>query len=174
MAEKAKVLILMGSDSDWDEMKGASEALEELGIPHEIAVASAHRTPDRVAKLATSAHRRGIGVIIAGAGGAAHLAGVVAAHALLPVIGVPLSSTPLAGFDALLATAQMPAGIPVATMAVGKPGARNAGLFAGRILGLSDSRVFESVEAARATMRQQVAAKDRALQARLREARKRP
>ena len=162
--EAKTVLIIMGSDSDWEEMKGATEVLSELGIRWEVTVASAHRTPDRVTRLTQEARGRGVGVIIAGAGGAATLAGVVAAHTILPVVGVPISATPLAGFDALLATVQMPAGIPVATMAVGRPGARNAALLAAQILAVGDPSVAARVEAARERMRAQVEAKDRALQ----------
>ncbi len=168
MAGKAKVLVMLGSDSDWEEMKGAAEAMDELGIPYQVAVASAHRSPERVAELARNAAGQGVAMIIAGAGGAAHLAGVVAAHTMLPVVGVPLSSTPLSGFDALLATAQMPAGVPVATMAVGKPGARNAALFAARIIALSDADVRARVEKARSELAASVEKKDRALQEKLR------
>ena len=164
MARLRKVLIVLGSDSDWGEMAGAAEVLTQMGIPHEVTVASAHRTPERVTLLSQQAQRRGFGVIIAGAGAAATLAGVIAAQSPLPVIGVPLAPTPLAGFDALLATVQMPAGIPVATMAVGSPGARNAALLAARILALSDAVLRRRLEAHRQAMRRQVEAKDRALQ----------
>ena len=128
----------MGSDSDLEVMREAAKALEEFGIPYEIDVTSAHRSPDRTAGFARSAAARGIRVIIAGAGGAAHLAGVIAAHTTLPVIGVPIASTSLQGMDSLLATVQMPAGIPVATLAVGKAGATNAGILAAQMIGLSD------------------------------------
>jgi phosphoribosylaminoimidazole carboxylase PurE protein len=166
-----KVLIILGSDSDWDEMHGAADVLDELGIGHEVTVASAHRTPERVAALSQQAHQKGFGVVIAGAGAAATLAGVVAAQSPLPVIGVPLAPTPLAGFDALLATVQMPAGIPVATMAVGAPGARNAALLAARILALSDAPLRRRLEEHRQRMRKQVEEKDRALQEKLRKKR---
>jgi 5-(carboxyamino)imidazole ribonucleotide mutase len=129
--------ILMGSKSDWDTMRHAATTLADFGVPHESLVASAHRTPKRVADYVTSAADRGIEVLIAAAGGAAHLAGVVAAHTLLPVLGVPMESQALKGLDSLLSTVQMPAGIPVATLAIGKPGAINAALFAIAILGNS-------------------------------------
>ena len=133
--------ILMGSDSDRPTMKGAADALQEFGIASETRVLSAHRTPDEVADYARSAHTRGLRVIIAGAGGAAHLAGVVAAHTPLPVIGVPIESQSLKGLDSLLSIVQMPAGVPVATVAIG--GARNAGLLAVQILATADSKLLE-------------------------------
>jgi 5-(carboxyamino)imidazole ribonucleotide mutase len=126
--------ILMGSRSDWEVMRSASEALTEFGVPHECRVLSAHRTPHDTAEFAGSAEKRGIEVMIAAAGGAAHLAGVVAAHTLLPVLGVPMESTQLKGLDSLLSTVQMPAGIPVGTLAIGKAGATNAALLAIAIL----------------------------------------
>jgi phosphoribosylaminoimidazole carboxylase PurE protein len=132
------VSIVMGSDSDLEIMREAGKALEGFGIAYEMDVTSAHRSPDRTAEYARRAAQRGVRVIIAGAGGAAHLAGVIAAHTTLPVIGVPIPSTSLNGMDSLLATVQMPAGIPVATVAIGKPGATNAGILAAQILGLSD------------------------------------
>ena len=134
-----QVAIVMGSDSDLELMKESAQALEEFGIGCDIQVLSAHRSPELVSEFAMNARGKGIQVIIAGAGGAAHLAGVVAAHTTLPVIGVPIPSSPLAGFDSLLSTVQMPAGIPVATVAVGKAGARNAGILAAQIMALSDS-----------------------------------
>src|SRR5215831_5798528 len=127
------VAILMGSKSDWETMRAASDALKDFGVPHESHVMSAHRTPKLAAEFAGSAEARGIEVIIAAAGGAAHLAGVIAAHTTLPVLGVPMTS-PLNGLDSLLSTVQMPAGIPVGTLAIGKPGATNAALFAIAIL----------------------------------------
>ncbi len=133
-----QVGIVMGSDSDLEIMKAASSVLQEFGIGYEMTVASAHRSPQRAAEFASSAHQRGLKVIIAGAGHAAHLAGVLAAHTSLPIIGVPIDSSCLQGLDALLATVQMPPGIPVATMAIGKSGARNAGIFAAQILALAD------------------------------------
>lgn len=135
------VSIAMGSDSDMETLAEGAKALEEFGIPYEMQVLSAHRSPELVADFARGARDRGLKVIIAGAGGAAHLAGVIAAHTTLPVIGVPLAATSLAGFDALLATVQMPAGVPVATMAVGKAGAKNAAILAAEILSLSDAKL---------------------------------
>jgi len=135
------VAIIMGSKSDWDSMRPAEETLESLGIGSEARVISAHRTPDRLSSFLSTAEERGIEVIIAGAGGAAHLAGVTAAHTLLPVLGVPIDSSALKGLDALLATVQMPSGIPVATFAIGKAGAKNAALFAAAILARSDPSV---------------------------------
>lgn len=128
------VAVIMGSQSDWETMAGAAETLGEFDVPHECRVLSAHRTPRQTADYVTSAEGRGIEVIIAGAGGAAHLAGVAASHTLLPVIGVPIESPALKGMDSLLSTVQMPAGIPVATMAIGRAGARNAALFAVAVL----------------------------------------
>ena len=150
MGETAAVIILMGSDSDRPTVKPAAEALAELGIAYEMHVASAHRTPDRVAKLAGEARGRGVKVIIAAAGNAAHLAGVVAAHTTLPVIGIPLSSGALGGLDALLATVQMPSGIPVATVAI--DGARNAALLAAEIIAVSDAAVARKLTELRAAM----------------------
>ena len=144
---KPQVSIVMGSDSDLDIMREAGKALEEFGIQYEIDVTSAHRSPDRTADYARKAAGRGIKVIIAGAGGAAHLAGVIAAHTTLPVIGVPIPSTSLNGMDSLLATVQMPAGIPVATVAIGKPGATNAGILAAQIIGLSSTAVDKKLSA---------------------------
>src|ERR1700756_1876727 len=144
---KTLVSIVMGSDSDLEIMREAGKALEDFGISYEMDVTSAHRSPDRSADFARKAAGRGIRVIIAGAGGAAHLAGVIAAHTTLPVIGVPIPSTPLNGLDSLLATVQMPAGIPVATVAIGKPGATNAGILAAQIIALGDSSVAKRLEA---------------------------
>ncbi len=143
---KPQVSIVMGSDSDLDIMREAAKALEDFGIAYEIDVTSAHRSPDRTAEYAKNAAGRGIRVIIAGAGGAAHLAGVIAAHTTLPVIGVPIPSTSLNGMDSLLATVQMPAGIPVATVAIGKPGATNAGILAAQILGLASASVAKKLD----------------------------
>lgn len=133
-----RVGILMGSDSDWPKINKVATALEEFGVEFEVNVMSAHRTPHAVADYATSAEDRGLGVIIAAAGGAAHLAGVVAAHTVLPVIGIPVPTADLGGMDSLLATVQMPGDVPVASMAVGMGGPRNAGLFAVQILGNAD------------------------------------
>jgi 5-(carboxyamino)imidazole ribonucleotide mutase len=162
-----KVLILMGSDSDWEVMSEARKALEELGVPSEAHVSSAHRTPERTARLAREAAGRGVLVLICGAGAAAHLAGVCAAESELPVLGVPLAATDLGGLDALLSTAQMPGGVPVGTLAIGRAGARNAGLLAARIVARTDASVAERVRAHRRKMAEDVEAKDAALQARL-------
>jgi phosphoribosylaminoimidazole carboxylase PurE protein len=144
---KPQVSIVMGSDSDLEIMREAGKALDEFGIAYEIDVTSAHRSPDRTAEFARKAAENGIRVIIAGAGGAAHLAGVIAAHTTLPVIGVPIPSTSLNGMDSLLSTVQMPAGIPVATVAIGKPGATNAGILAAQIIGLSDAKIAKNLQA---------------------------
>src|SRR5919109_3364949 len=143
---KPLVSIVMGSDSDLETMREAGKALEDFGIAYEIDVTSAHRSPDRTAEYARKAAGRGIRVIIAGAGGAAHLAGVIAAHTSLPVIGVPIPSTDLNGLDSLLATVQMPAGIPVATVAIGKAGATNAGILAAQILALSSASLGKKMQ----------------------------
>ena len=137
--------VIMGSKSDMETMRAASEVLEEFGIPHETEIVSAHRTPDRMFEYARSAASRGLRIIIAGAGGAAHLPGMVASLTTLPVIGVPVESKSLKGMDSLLSIVQMPAGVPVATMAIG--GARNAGLMAVRILALGDLAVAEKLDA---------------------------
>src|SRR5437899_6142787 len=147
MSAKPRVSIVMGSDSDLDIMREAVKALEQFGIEYEVDVTSAHRSPERTTEYARKAAARGIRVIIAGAGGAAHLAGVIAAHTSLPVIGVPIPSTSLQGMDSLLATVQMPAGIPVATVAIGKPGATNAGILAAQVLALSDPAVAKKLAA---------------------------
>lgn len=132
---KPLVGVIMGSRSDWETMRHAVETLDELGIPSEVLVASAHRTPDRVSEWASTAEERGLEVIIAGAGGAAHLAGVVAANTVLPVLGVPIQSQALQGLDSLLSMVQMPGGIPVGTLAIGKAGATNAALLAAAVMG---------------------------------------
>jgi len=132
--DKPLVGVLMGSKSDWETMKNVADTLDKFGVPSESRVLSAHRTPKETAEYVTSAASRGLEVIVAGAGGAAHLAGVAAAHTTLPVLGVPMESASLKGLDSLLSTAQMPGGIPVATFAIGKPGAVNAALFAVAIL----------------------------------------
>jgi phosphoribosylamine--glycine ligase len=136
----------MGSDSDMGVMQSAADVLKDFGVAFEITVASAHRSPQRAAVWASTAPERGIKVIIAGAGHAAHLAGAMAAHTSLPIIGVPIDSSCLQGMDALLATVQMPPGIPVATMAIGKPGARNAGILAVQILALADAGLAEKLQ----------------------------
>jgi len=160
---KPLVSIVMGSDSDLDIMREAAKALEDFGITYEIDVTSAHRSPDRTADYARKAAGRGIRVIIAGAGGAAHLAGVIAAHTTLPVIGVPIPSTALNGMDSLLATVQMPAGIPVATVAIGKPGATNAGVLAAQMLGLSSAGIAKKLEAHKEKLANGVEEKSRKL-----------
>lgn len=140
-----KVAIVMGSDSDLSVMQKAADMLKKFGIEFEMTVTSAHRSPDRTRSLIKEFESNGIKVIIAGAGGAAHLAGVIAAETVLPVIGVPINSSPLQGFDALLATVQMPAGIPVATMAVGEAGAENAAILAAQTLALSDQKIHNQL-----------------------------
>jgi len=145
-ADKPLVSIVMGSDSDLEVMREAAKALDEFGIAYEMDITSAHRSPARTGRYAREAAGRGIQVIIAGAGGAAHLAGVIAAETTLPVIGVPMPSSSLQGLDALLATVQMPAGIPVATLAIGKAGATNAGILAAQILALSDPALAKKME----------------------------
>jgi phosphoribosylamine---glycine ligase len=140
------VLILMGSDSDAPVMQAAVDVLRELGVSCEMTVASAHRSPDRVMRLVREAPDRGVKAFIIGAGAAAHLAGVVAAHTTMPVIGVPIDSSALKGLDALLSTVQMPPGVPVATVSIGNPGATNAGVLAAQILAVGDSRLREKLE----------------------------
>ena len=142
--------IVMGSSSDWETMKAAAKVLEEFGVRYEAKAMSAHRTPQAVAEWASSAQKNGMKAIIAAAGGAAHLAGVVAAHTTLPVLGVPMPSKHLGGLDSLLSTVQMPKGIPVATLAIGEAGAANAGLFAVAILALSDSSLDKKLSEFRA------------------------
>jgi len=142
--------IIMGSTSDWPTMRRAAEVLDELGVPHETRVVSAHRTPDRMVSYAREAPARGIRVIVAGAGGAAHLPGMVAALTHLPVFGVPVQSRALSGQDSLLSIVQMPAGIPVGTLAIGEAGATNAGLLAAAVLALSDADLSERLVAWRA------------------------
>ncbi len=156
--------ILMGSDSDLPVMQEAAKLLEEFGVCFEMHVASAHRTPDRVTRYARGAAGRGLRVLIAGAGGAAHLAGVLAAHVTLPVIGVPMEGGSLGGLDALLATVQMPDGVPVATVAIGRAGARNAALLAVEILALQSSELARKLTAYRGRLAADVAARDRRLQ----------
>jgi len=147
MSKQPLVSIVMGSDSDLEVMREAAKALDEFGVAYEMDITSAHRSPARTSEFARQAAGRGIKVIIAGAGGAAHLAGVIAAETTLPVIGVPMPSSSLQGLDALLATAQMPAGIPVATLAIGKAGATNAGILAAQILALSDAAIAKKMSA---------------------------
>lgn len=168
---RPRVGIVMGSDSDLDVLRETIGVLDSLGIPHEVVVASAHRAPDRARQYAASAERRGIQVLIAGAGGAAALPGFLASLTSLPIIGVPINSTPLNGLDALLSMAQMPKGVPVATVAVGKWGAANAGILAAQILALSDTRVRKRLAAFRRAMAAEVRQRSRRVAARLKRAR---
>lgn len=155
---KARVVILMGSASDAETMKGTTETLKSFGVPYTARVLSAHRTPREAAEFVESAKENGVEVVICAAGGAAHLAGVAAAHTDLPVIGVPIESKSLKGLDSLLSTVQMPAGVPVGTVAIGSAGAKNAALFAVRILALSDKRLAEAITAHKKKMRDEVLA----------------
>ena len=150
MARQAKIGIIMGSLSDWPTMKRAAEVLDELEIGYEAKVISAHRTPDRLYQYAKTAKERGLLVIIAGAGGAAHLPGMTASMTMLPVLGVPIASKALSGQDSLLSIVQMPAGVPVGTLAIGEPGASNAALLAAQILALEDSDLAKRLEVLRA------------------------
>ena len=154
--EGSLVAVLMGSKSDWDTMKACSETLAKFGVPHESHVMSAHRSPKLAADFASNAESRGIEVIIGAAGGAAHLAGVLAAHTTLPVLGVPMKSDALKGLDSLLSTVQMPAGIPVATLAIGKAGATNAALFAIAILANSRPELKEKLKEFRADQEKKI------------------
>lgn len=164
MSKSPLVLIVMGSDSDLPVMQEAANVLTGFGIPWEMRISSAHRSPVRTMTLAAEAAARGIKIIIAGAGMAAHLAGVVASKTMLPVIGVPMPGGALNGVDALYSTVQMPAGIPVATMAIGKAGAKNAGIFAAQVLALGDSNLAEALVAYRHEMDLDCARKDAKLQ----------
>ena len=152
------VLILMGSDSDAPVMQGAVDVLRRFEISCDMTVASAHRSPERVMRLVREAPGRGVKVFIVGAGAAAHLAGVVAAHTTLPVIGVPIDSSALKGLDALLSTVQMPPGVPVATVSIGKPGATNAGVLAAQILAVADSSIAAKLDAYKETLAEKVEA----------------
>ena len=167
MPNQPLVSILMGSDNDYEVMVEAARALDQFGVPFEMTVSSAHRTPERTAGIVRTARERGVKVIIAGAGAAAHLAGVVAAETILPVIAVPIDSTSLQGLDALLAMVQMPAGIPVATVAIGKAGARNAGLLAVQILATNDGELTRRLIEFKGEMAAGVEAKATALEQRL-------
>ena len=167
MHDKPLVSILMGSDNDYDVMVEAARALDQFGVPFEMTVSSAHRTPERTANIVRGARDRGVKVIIAGAGAAAHLAGVIAAETTLPVIAVPIDSTSLQGLDALLSMVQMPAGIPVATVAIGKAGARNAGILATQMLALSDADLTRRLVEFKAEMAVGVEAKARVLKQKL-------
>lgn len=146
----ARVAILMGSPNDYEEMKAAEEVLGRVGVETDVRVISAHRTPERLTRFLAGAEDAGIEVVICGAGGAAHLAGVTAAHTLLPVLGVPIQSSPLSGLDSLLSTVQMPGGIPVATFGIGRSGAKNAGLFAAAIIARHDAELRKRLEQYRA------------------------
>jgi 5-(carboxyamino)imidazole ribonucleotide mutase len=152
------VAVIMGSASDWEHLAPAAEMLAELGVPHETRVVSAHRTPQWMVEYATGAESRGLAVIVAGAGGAAHLPGMVAALTVLPVLGVPVPATLLNGLDALLSIVQMPRGVPVGTLAVGRPGAANAGLLAAQIVAIGDPALRERIRRWRAARRDEVLA----------------
>lgn len=163
-AATPSVGILMGSDSDWEKIRGAADALREFGVAYEVHVMSAHRTPHLVAEYATTAQSRGLKVIIAAAGGSAHLAGVVAAHTVLPVIGLPVPTPELGGLDSLLSTVQMPGDVPVASVAVGMGGPRNAGLFAVQILGTADAALRAKFADFKQRLVEKIKAKDAKLQ----------
>ncbi len=164
---RPRVGIVMGSDSDLEVLRETIKVLDDIGIPHEVVVASAHRTPDQTRRYATRAERRGIRVLIAGAGGAAALPGFLASLTSLPIIGVPINSSPLNGLDALLSIAQMPKGVPVATVAVGKWGAANAGILAAQILALSDANVRKRLAAFRKALAAEVQQRSRRVAAQL-------
>ena len=160
---KPVVGILMGSDSDLPIMQEAAAMLQEFGIEYEMTIASAHRTPKKVLEYSQSAEKRGLKVIIAGAGWAAHLAGFVASQTTLPVIGVPIDSSPLKGFDALLSVVQMPGGVPVATMSLGKAGAKNAGVFAAQIIAIGDVKIANRLKVYKVEMEREVEEKSKRL-----------
>ena len=166
---KAIVAIVMGSDSDLPTMAECARVLEVYEVPYDIKVLSAHRSPEQLTRFARDAERRGFKVLVAGAGGSAHLAGVMAAHSTLPVIGVPVASSPLGGFDSLLSTVQMPPGIPVATVGVGSMGAKNAGHLAAAILALEDPALRRKIESMRKRMEHEILEKSKSLPRRLRE-----
>lgn len=163
VSRSPQVGIVMGSDSDLEVMRETASILETFDIPFEMTIASAHRSPKRTAQLVSSARKRGLKVFIAGAGHAAHLAGTVAALTSLPVIGVPIDSSCLKGFDSLLSTVQMPPGVPVATVAIGKAGAKNAGILAAQILALSDSKLEKKLEAYKKELEKDVVQKAKKL-----------
>lgn len=165
--DKPLVGIVMGSKSDWPALQRTVETLNGFGIPHEVRVISAHRSPDIAAEYSASAEKRGLKVIIAAAGGAAHLGGVLAAHTVLPVIGVPVAGGSLNGLDALLATVQMPSGIPVATVALGSAGPANAAILAAQMLAISDPELLGKLRAHKETMLRKVEAADAEIQAEL-------
>ncbi|MEE8360178.1 MAG: 5-(carboxyamino)imidazole ribonucleotide mutase [Candidatus Omnitrophota bacterium] len=163
MPRKPVVAIVMGSDSDYPVMKEASQVLSDFGVPFEVKVLSAHRSPDLVTKFTRSARKAGLKVIIAGAGGAAHLAGVIASHTTLPIIGVPIESQSLKGIDSLLSTVQMPGGVPVSCMAIGKAGAKNAAIMALEILGVSDREIEKKLDSFKKEMVKKIKKKNREL-----------
>jgi phosphoribosylamine--glycine ligase len=165
---KPKVLIVMGSDSDLPVMEAAEEILRKFTIPYETTIASAHRTPERTVKIASEAEKRGFEVIIAGAGMAAHLAGVLAAHTILPVIGIPVDSSPLQGLDSLLSTVQMPPGVPVATVTIGKNGAKNAAILAAQIIARKDTDIARRLKLYKRHMAAEVGEKARIIKDRKR------
>jgi phosphoribosylaminoimidazole carboxylase PurE protein len=169
VTKKMLVGLLLGSDSDWPVMKKCAETLNSFGVTYEVNISSAHRTPEATLSYAKSAQRRGLKAVICAAGGAAHLAGSVAAHTTLPVIGVPLAATALNGADALFSTVQMPPGVPVATVAIGEFGAINAAVLAVQILALSDANLSRKLSAYKKDLSLKVAAKNLALQKKLRE-----
>ena len=160
-ARKTKVAIIMGSDSDLATMNEAAKVLDDYGVSYEVKILSAHRAPDDTARFAKAARKKGFAVIIAGAGGAAHLAGVVASHTTLPVIGVPMETKELKGIDSLLSTLQMPSGVPVATVAIGKTGAKNAAILALEILGISDKKVEKKLDNLKRSLVESVRSKNR-------------
>ena len=166
-SERPLIGIVMGSDSDWPKIEDVGKALDEFGVGYEVRVMSAHRTPDIVCEYATSAYDRGLRVIIAAAGGAAHLAGVVAAHTTLPVIGLPVPTSNLGGLDSLLSTVQMPGDVPVATMAVGMGGPRNAGLFAVQVLAQADETLRGKLVEFKQQLKEKIAGKDAALRSKI-------
>lgn len=161
MSKKPKVAIIMGSDSDLPMMSEAAKILDEYGVGYEIKILSAHRSPDDTARFVKNARSNGFSIIIAGAGGAAHLAGVVASHTTLPVIGVPMETKELKGIDSLLSTVQMPSGVPVATVAIGKAGAKNAGILALEILGLTDKKIKIKLDGLKRSLVESVRSKNR-------------
>ena len=165
MTNRPRVAVMMGSDSDLLTMDEAVKVLTEYGVGCEVRILSAHRSPDDTAKFAKSARERGLSVIIAGAGGAAHLAGVVASHTTLPVIGVPMETKELRGIDSLLSTVQMPSGVPVATVAIGKTGAKNAAILALQILGVADKDVAKKLDNLKRSLVESVRNKDRSRKA---------
>lgn len=164
---KTKVALVMGSDSDFPKLEGALNVFDDFGVPCEVRVMSAHRTPDVAAKFASEAERKGLQVILAAAGGAAHLAGVIAGHTILPVIGIPIGGTALSGLDSLLSTVQMPGGVPVATVAVGSAGGTNAALLAIQILARSSAPLARKLRQYKKTMAKKVQRKNTALQKKL-------